>query len=68
MSHPTTAAVYAFIQAYLAKHPYAPTVREIATGCHLAPSSVFYHLDRLEAAGHIQREPGVSRGLFLPEG
>lgn len=65
MMHQTTEDVYAFIQSYFEKHHYAPSYREIAEGCYLAMGSLVRHLDRLEAWGWIQREPGRARSIWL---
>lgn len=68
MPNKTTEAVYSFICVYIADHGYPPSQREIACGCHLAPSTVFYHLNKLEAQGRLYREPDVPRSLYRPKG
>ena len=62
----TSDLIYEFIQAYYKEHGLYPTQREIAKGCHLAHSSVYYQLNRLEAQGRIERAPGRQRSLFIP--
>ena len=62
----TADLIYEFILAFHAKRGLYPTQREIAKGCNLAPSSVYYQLNRLEAQGRIEREPGRMRSLFIP--
>lgn len=57
--------VYAFIAQYIAEHGYAPSIRDISKGCNISRSNVIRYLDRLEAYGHIKRDPGVSRGISL---
>ena len=68
MAHTNTTAdsIYEFIKTYYAQHGLYPTQREIAKGCHLAHSSVYYQLNRLEAQGRIERAPGRQRSLFIP--
>jgi len=57
--------VYKFIEGYTQQHGYPPTIREIGVACFLGPSSVLRYLDKLEATGWIQREPGRARGMTL---
>lgn len=66
MRNETTEAVFAFIEQYIAKEDIAPSQREIAEACYLAPSAVLRHLDRLEAWGWIIRQPGKARSIRLP--
>ncbi len=64
----TTVAIFEFIREYLAEHPWAPTLQEIADGCGLAwPSSVIRHLDHLESWGLIIRLPGKARNIALTD-
>ena len=43
-----------------------PACREIMASCGLAtPSTVAHHVDRLEKAGYLVREPRIARGLRL---
>ena len=66
MNDDNTKAVYDFIQDYLDGHEgYPPSVREMAAGAYLAPSTVIRHLDKLEAWGLIRREPGLPRSVRL---
>ena len=60
-----TEAVYAFIKQYIQQYGYAPSLREIASGCYLGTSSVLRHLDRLEAWGRLARDPGRARSMRL---
>lgn len=62
----TADLIYQFILSFYEKHGLYPTQREIAKGCHLAHSSVYYQLNRLEAQGRIERAPGRQRSLFIP--
>lgn len=61
----TTEAVFTFIEGYIAKEGIAPSQREIAEACYLAPSAVPRHLDRLEAWGRIARLPNKARSIRL---
>lgn len=68
MSHFSTKAVYDYICLYIEAHRgYPPSIREIARGAYLAPSTVIRHLDRLEAWGLIEREPNLPRSIRLTE-
>ena len=62
----TADLIYQFILTYYEQHKLFPTQRDIAEGCHLARSSVYYQLNRLEAQGRIERAPGRQRSLFIP--
>ncbi len=57
--------ILTFIQKYCEQEGIAPTVREIGSGCYLAPSVVFYHLEKLEDKGYLTRKPGSPRSLRL---
>ena len=65
LANENTERVYDFIRAYMAEHDYAPTLREIARGCYLARGTVLRHLDALEAADVLVRDPGKARGMRL---
>ncbi len=55
-----------FIAQFRDQHGYAPTVRQIGRGVGITSTSlVQYYLLRLERAGILKRDPGVSRGLVL---
>ncbi len=65
----TTSRVLDFIRTYMASHPYAPLLEEIATGCDLASRSVAkYHITQLEKRGLLRRGPlGAHRAIALTE-
>lgn len=55
-----------FIENFLAKHGYPPTIRDIGEAVNIASTSVVnYNLNKLADRGYIKREPKVSRGLWL---
>ena len=55
-----------FIERYLDKNGYPPTVREIGKAVGISSTShVTYYLDQLEAREYIVRERSVSRGIRL---
>lgn len=60
----TADRIYDYLLSYIARHGYAPTVREIgrAVGIH-STSVVADHLDRLHGQGRIRRQVGVARGI-----
>ncbi len=60
------AAILEFIGAHCRNNGYPPTVREIGLGVGLAsPSTVHAHLAKLEASGHIKRDPTKPRAMFI---
>ncbi|WP_054953406.1 transcriptional repressor LexA [Flaviflexus massiliensis] len=60
--------VLAFLQQFMMKNGYAPSVRETGAGIGLAsPSSVKHHLDTLEKLGLIERDPRRPRTLMLTD-
>jgi repressor LexA len=59
-------AILEFISRHCRDSGYPPTVREIGLGVGLAsPSTVHAHLAKLEAGGHIKRDPTKPRAMFL---
>jgi repressor LexA len=55
-----------FIESFLAKHGYPPTIRDIGEAVDIASTSVVnYNLNKLVDRGYIKRDPKVSRGLWL---
>lgn len=68
MAHTNETAdqIYQFILGFYHEQGVYPTQREIADGCNLARSSVYYQLNRLEAQGRIERLPGRQRSLRIP--
>ena len=65
MAKNTTQNVYLFIKDYIRQHTFPPSLREIGEGCYLSTSAVTRHLERLEGAGKLHREPGRARGITL---
>lgn len=60
------ASILEFIGAHCRNNGYPPTVREIGLGVGLAsPSTVHAHLAKLEASGHIKRDPTKPRAMFI---
>ncbi len=58
--------ILTFIQTFLSRNPYPPTIREIQKGCHISSTSVVnYNLNILEKIGILKRSGNVSRGLVL---
>ena len=68
MTIPTTRArMRDFIAQYIARHGFAPSVREIQRGVGLhSTGAVHYQLRALEAAGEIRRQRYLSRSITLP--
>jgi repressor LexA len=62
-------AMLSFIEQFMTERHYPPTYEEIRVGLGLSTKSlVDYHLNALEAAGRIQRDPWTPRGLRLRMG
>lgn len=60
------AAILAFIADHCRRSGYPPTVREIGLAVGLAsPSTVHAHLAKLEAGGHIRRDPSKPRAMYV---
>jgi SOS-response transcriptional repressor LexA len=64
---PMTASVYGCIRDHTQSYQIAPTLREIGLACHVGHTTVLRHLDRLEALGYIEREPGRARSIRLTD-
>lgn len=63
-----TQEVYEFIEQYIFKNNYPPTVREIGESLRLdSTSSVVYHLKKLEKAGKISRDGSKNRAIELTD-
>lgn len=59
-------AILEFISRHCRQSGYPPTVREIGLAVGLAsPSTVHAHLAKLEAAGHIRRDPTKPRAMYV---
>jgi repressor LexA len=59
-------AILTFISRHCRESGYPPTVREIGMAVGLAsPSTVHAHLAKLEAGGHIRRDPTKPRAMFV---
>lgn len=60
------ASILSFIERHCCDSGYPPTVREIGRAVGLAsPSTVHAHLAKLEAAGHIRRDPTKPRAMLV---
>lgn len=54
------------IRLHWVEKGYAPTVRELATKCSMAISTMHYHLDRLQTKGYVEWTPYTARTLRVP--
>ena len=58
--------ILSFIETFISKHGYPPTIREIGEAVDIASTSVVnYNLNKLVERGLLERSPEVSRGLRL---
>jgi repressor LexA len=63
---PRQQQVYDFLGAYIERHQYPPSFREISAHLGVRGNpAVLSHLEALERKGYIRREPGSSRGIVL---
>ncbi len=58
-------AVLEFVEEFVARRGYPPTVREVAAAFGIQPRAAADHLEALRRKGQLHREPGRSRGLVL---
>ena len=64
---PKQAEIYQFILQYTKEHGYPPAVREIGAAVNLkSPSTVHFHMKKLEAEGYILKADGKTRAISLP--
>lgn len=64
---PKQAEIYDFILQFTKEHGYPPSVREISAAVNLkSPSTVHFHMKKLEAEGYIQKADGKTRAITLP--
>ena len=63
---PKQTRIYEFILSFTEQNGYPPSVREIGKAVGLkSPSTVHFHLKRLEAAGYIEKGRGKGRAIAL---
>lgn len=63
---PKQQQIYDYICAFTDEHGYPPSVREIGEAVSLkSPSTVHFHLKRLEDAGMILKSAGKTRAISL---
>jgi repressor LexA len=58
-------AVFLFIKAFILKHGFPPSIREIGLHFQIAPPSVLSHLKAIERKGFIRRHPLKPRCLEI---
>ncbi len=58
-------AVLEFVENFVARRGYPPTVREVAAHFGIQPRAAADHLEALKRKGQLHREPGRSLGLVL---
>lgn len=59
--------IYDFIGAFTAENGYPPSVREIGVAVGLkSPSTVHFHMRKLEDSGYILKAEGKTRAISLP--
>ena len=64
---PKQTEIYDFILQYTRQYGYPPSVREIGFAVNLkSPSTVHFHMKKLEAEGYIQKADGKTRAISLP--
>ena len=64
---PKRKRVLDFITAFIEERGYAPSIRDIASGCSTSsPSVAQYYVKALERDGYINRHREISRSISLP--
>jgi repressor LexA len=59
-------SIFRFLEEFIEKHDYPPSIRDIQNGCDISSTSVVdYNLKRLEEKGFIRRDREVSRAIEL---
>lgn len=59
-------AILRFMQRYIERHGYPPTIRNIGEATNIPSTSVVnYNLNKLVEAGYLERSEHISRGLRL---
>lgn len=65
-SSPTRQRILSFIQEYISRHNFSPTVREIAAGVGVSsPATIQRHMDILEQEGRLRRMKNSKRAIVL---
>ena len=60
--------IYDYMASYIAEKGYPPSVREIGAAVGLkSPSTVHFHLKRMEEAGLIEKDSGKGRAVALTD-
>jgi repressor LexA len=63
----TTDQVLDYIKEFIEENQYPPTRRDIMDGLGISSTSVVqYHIAKLENQGKIEVDPGLSRGIRIP--
>lgn len=57
-------SIMQFVADFALRHGYGTSVREIAKGVGLAPTTVHYHVGVLTQAGKLRRVPGKARTIL----
>src|SRR5690242_16638186 len=66
MLNPKAREILSFIRGFVRKRGMPPTIREIGEAFQIGSTNgVRYHLELLEAEGHLRRNKKISRGLEL---
>lgn len=64
-----TTRVYQYIEEFIEKNSYPPSVREICAGLNISSTAtIFYHLRKLETQGKLNRGRQKNRAIGLTEG
>lgn len=58
--------LYDFIRDFISSHDYAPSIREMVSGCDFgSTSTASYHLGRLRIAGLVDFADGIARSVRI---
>lgn len=65
MDKSTVEQIYEFVARFVTQNGYSPSIREIAAGVGVFPTTVRYHLWALQEAGRITMEPRSARTVRI---
>lgn len=61
----TQAAIHAFVRDFRARHPYGPSLMEIAAACGISHQAVHKQLAAMQSAGIVRHDVSVARSVAI---
>lgn len=59
--------IICFIENFIAKNQYPPTIREIGDGFNMSTKGAYDHVNAIEKKGYISRCKKISRSIRIME-